>query len=385
VRSTAIADLGFKSDLLYIAPLELDAGPAAGGNLDFQIRSLPENLAKADGVISATVADGLPLGLHGPGTTVSLKTKEDGPPAIIHVAVTRVGDAYLNTMGIPLLSGRDFSRDDSVGSEPVTIIAKALADRLFPNDGVGAAIGQRLTFGASGGDTPPQTVTIIGVTGEFPTSQMDDGRAHLLIPLSQISILRPKSITTDESGNRLPDLMLIARSAVGERPQKMVGDLQAVVREFDPAFPRERIILGSSLRRNSMDDFLKRSAIAGVAGGVILLLSALGIYGVVGLMVASRTREIAVRVALGASRPRVLGMILFDVVKLTAPGVGVGLLLVAAIIRLQGENFGIPLSSVENFAYVVGGAIAIGVAVLSGLAPARRAASVLPMVAMRSE
>jgi ABC-type antimicrobial peptide transport system permease subunit len=134
-----------------------------------------------------------------------------------------------------------------------------------------------------------------------------------------------------------------------------------------------------------MDDFLKRSAIAGAAGGVILMLSALGIYGVVGLMVAARTREIAVRVALGASRLRVLRMILFDVVKLTTPGVAVGLLLAAALIRLNPERFGISLSNVETLAYVVGAGMAILVAVLAGLAPARRAASVQPMVAMRSE
>jgi ABC-type antimicrobial peptide transport system permease subunit len=102
-------------------------------------------------------------------------------------------------------------------------------------------------------------------------------------------------------------------------------------------------------------------------------------------MVAARTREIAVRVALGSSRPRVLGMILFDVVKLTAPGVGVGLILTAVLIRLNGERMGIPLSHVESLAYVIGAAIAILVAVVAGLAPARRAASVPPMVAMRSE
>jgi len=100
-------------------------------------------------------------------------------------------------------------------------------------------------------------------------------------------------------------------------------------------------------------------------------------------MVATRRREIAVRVALGASRPRVLGMILFDVVKLTAPSVAVKLILTAAFIRLN--PMGIPLSNVEMLAYVVAAAIAILVAVLASLAPARRAASVLPMVAMRSE
>jgi ABC-type antimicrobial peptide transport system permease subunit len=133
-----------------------------------------------------------------------------------------------------------------------------------------------------------------------------------------------------------------------------------------------------------MDDFLTQSAVAAVTGGVVLMLSALGIYGVVGLMVATRTREIAVRVALGASRRRVLGMILFDVVRLVTPGVAVGVVLTMALIRLNGENMGIPLSNVESLAYVAGAAIAILIAVLASLSPARRAASVQPMVAMRS-
>jgi predicted permease len=391
VRSTAIAHLGFESDLLYAAPLELDAGPEdrTARNMHFRIRSLRDDLAKTSGIASVTVADGLPLDFRGRATTTSLQTEANVAPAHVNVEVTRVGDGYLNTMGIPLLSGRGFSNDDTTGSENVTIITKPLADQLFPN--AGEAIGKRLTFGAAdakadgAADTPPQTLTVIGVAGDFPTSQMSAARAQLLLPLAQHSSLRAVSISTDEAGNRMPDLFLIARSAAGEQPEKIIAALENVVREFDPDFRRDRIVTGVSLRRNSMDDFLKQSAIAGATGGVILMLSALGIYGVVGLMVAARTREIAVRVALGASRPRVLGMILFDVVKLTAPGVGIGLILTAVLIRVNGERMGIPLSHAETLAYVVGAAIAILVAVVASLAPARRAASVQPMVAMRSE
>jgi putative ABC transport system permease protein len=144
------------------------------------------------------------------------------------------------------------------------------------------------------------------------------------------------------------------------------------------------VVTGVWLRKNSMHDFLGQSAAGAMAGGVVLILAALGIYGVVGLMVATRTREIAVRSALGATRGRVLGMILFDVVKLTMPGVVVGLILSVALIRLNAENMGVSLSSVENMAYVAGAAVAVLVAVLASLAPARRAASVQPMVAMRS-
>ena len=207
---------------------------------------------------------------------------------------------------------------------------------------------------------------------------MSTAREQLLLPLAQ----RPSQ-----------ELFLIARSMPGEPPQKMTATLENAERDFNPEnhafgygdgaiYPA--VVTGVWLRKNSMDDFLKRAAVPGIAGSVILTLSALGMYGVVGLMVTTRTRELAVRLALGASRRRLLGMVLFDVVKLVLPGVVAGLILTAAFIRLNGVEK-IPLSNVEYLSYVVGAAVAVLVAVVASLAPARRAASVQPMVAMRSQ
>ncbi len=378
VRATATSDLGFASDLLYAAPLKLDA--AAHESAGFRIRTVRDNLAKASGVASVTVADGLPLDFSGRTAKVSLPADANVAPTFVSVHVTRVGDGYLNTMGIPLLRGRGFSVDDGAGAEMVTVISKPLADQLFPKADAAEAIGKRLTFGAADAeDKTQQTLTIVGVTGDFPTSQMSTQREQLLLPLAQHSS---------------PTVFLIARSAPGEQPMKLNAALENAVRDLGPDFnqnvktpdgvPYSKVVTGVWLRQNSMRDFLVQSAVGGTAGSVILMLAALGIYGVVGLMVATRTREIAVRVALGASRRRVFRMILVDVVKLVMPGVAVGLVLTAALVRLNGENMGIPLSNVEPLAYVVGAAIAVLVAVLASLAPARRAASVQPMVAMRS-
>jgi ABC-type antimicrobial peptide transport system permease subunit len=129
-----------------------------------------------------------------------------------------------------------------------------------------------------------------------------------------------------------------------------------------------------------IDDFRGISAFSGIAGCVVLLLAALGIYGVVGLMVSTRTREIAVRVTLGATRTRVIAMILFDVLKLVGPGVAVGLLVTATVNYLQG---GVAVSNTEALAYLVAATVGLLTAVVASLAPARRAASVEPMVAMR--
>ncbi len=375
VRATATADLGFESDLLYAAPLKFEG--VADESVQFRIRSVRDNLEKASGVASVTVADGLPLDFRNRGTQVSLQVDRNTAPRFVSVQVTRVGDAYLDTMGIQLMHGRGFSVDDRAGAEMVTVISKALADKLLPNAAAAEAVGKQLTFGAD--DKTQQTLTIVGVTGDFPTAQMSAEREQLLVPLAQ----HPSS-----------SVFLVARSAAGAPPQKLTAALENAVHALGPDvdrsltyaddLPLSTIVTGVWLRQNSVRDFLVGSAVAGGAGSVILMLAALGVYGVVGLMVAMRTREIAVRIALGASRRRVIGMILFDVVKLVTPGVVVGLILTAALNRLNAENMGISLSSMEPLAYVFGAAITILVAVLASLVPARRAASVQPMVAMRT-
>jgi hypothetical protein len=311
---------------------------------------------------------------------IALQPELDAAAKFVHARVTRVDNDYLSTMGIPLLGGRGFRADDRAGGEFVTIISKTLAERLFPDAEAGQAIGKRLIFGDDG--KTAQTLTIIGISGDFPTAGMTTPREQLLLALAQ----QPSQ-----------ELFLIARSMPGEPSQKMTATMENAANDFDPenrgfgtaedgtpAYPK--VVTGVWLRKRSMDNLLTGAAVAGIAGSVVLTLSALGIYGVVGLMIATRTREVAVRIALGASRRRVMGMVLFDVVKLVLPGVVVGLILTAAFIRLRGEEkMGISLSSVEYMSYVVGAAVAVLIAMAASLAPARRAASVQPMVAMRTE
>jgi ABC-type antimicrobial peptide transport system permease subunit len=377
VRATATADLGFACDLLYAAPLGLDAG--AGQNVDFQIRTVRDCLARASGVAAVTVADGLPLDFRYRIGRVSTQTDADVAPKVLGTHVTRVGDGYLDMMGIALVRGRGFTIDDVAGAGMVTVISKSLADKLFAD---AEPIGQRLSFDSPGNEKrPPQTLTVVGVSADFPTSQMSTDRDQLLLPLAQHPDVRRDSVLVSDDRKGEATLMLVARSAAGEPATKLTTALENTIREHDPDFNRSSVVTGVALRQYSMDDFINQSVFTGIGGGVALLLAALGLYGVVGLMVTTRTREIAVRVTLGASRLRVMGMILFDVVKLVGPGVLVGALLTALLVRLEG---GIAISAIEPLAYVAGGAIAILTAVLASLAPARRAASVQPMVAMRS-
>jgi predicted permease len=378
VRSTATSDLGFASDVLYAAPLSLARGPEA----QFQIRRAREHLAGASGVAAVTVADGLPLDFRYRIRSVALTAAANEAPRFMSAHVTRVGEGYLETMQIPLVRGRDFTTDDRPGGELVTIVSRPLAEQLLPGTDPSAVVGKRLLYGAD--EKTQQTLTIVGVTDDFPTSQMSTERAQLLLPLSQHSDVRRDSAPIGDDIDESPRLMVVARSEPGAQPGLLTAAVENVARELDPEFTRAGVVTGVWLRENSMNDFLTQSAVAGVTGGVILTLSALGIYGVVGLMVTTRTRELAVRTALGASRRRVIGMILLDVVKLVTPGVVGGMLLAAVLIKLNAENMGVSLSGVENITYPAGAAVAILVAVAASVAPARRAASVPPMIAMRS-
>ena len=192
-----------------------------------------------------------------------------------------------------------------------------------------------------------------------------------------------------------PTVHLIARGAPGDEP-KLKAALENALRELGvealPGVAFPGIVTGQDLVEKSLGDLISESMAVAFAGGLVLVLAALGIVGVVGFMVATRTRELAVRMALGSTRLRVFGLMLSDIVKLVIPGVAGGLLLAAVLIRTMEDVMGTPLTLgptplgvMEPLIYAVASAIAVSVALLAGLPAARRATSVQPMVAIRSE
>ena len=201
VRATATNPLGFDANVLYAVPLKLDG--LAIDQAGFQIRKASDTLAHASGVASVTVADGLPLDFRGRNTQVSLQVDANTAPRPVAAHVTRVGDGYLKTMGIPLVRGRGFTAEDGAGAEPVTIVSKPLADRLAPG---GDVIGKTLMFG--GDEKTQQALTIIGVTADFPTSQMSTEREQLLLPLAQHPGVNWDSVPVFDDMNSSAHVML---------------------------------------------------------------------------------------------------------------------------------------------------------------------------------
>jgi putative ABC transport system permease protein len=360
VRTTAAADVGFDTKGLFAAPLD----PAAGGRdereVPFLLKNVQENLAQASGVTSVAVADGLPLDFR----YRYVRVGREGDARLVRAHTTRVTEGYFETMGIRLLRGRAFTRDDRTGSELVVILSEPLGQQLF--SGV-EPLGKRLVFALEG--KPAHVFTVVGVTTDLVTSQMGTARPQMFLPLAQ---------------HPSPRLTLIARASASDG--SMASAFKNAVADLDPDFMPSSLITGDRLMRRSMADLTIHSITAVVCASVALSLAALGVYGVVGLMVTSRTREIGVRMALGASRVRVLRTVLVDAIRVVVPGVALGLVVAVLAVRVANlPETWYALGSVEPLTYALGAAGAMLVAMIAGLPSARRAARVDPIRAMRSE
>lgn len=363
------ADFGFPTDGLAGARLPAPEGSAQEAG--FSIRRVRDNLQQASGVRSVALADGMPIDFDYRNFRVARTS--DAKFATAHV--THVGENFLETVGARLLRGRTITAEDRVTASAVAVISAPLASQLFP---AAEPIGEEVTLTLD--DGVEREFTIVGVSSDFATSQLTTERAQILLPLPET----------------LPQTVyLIARGAPGDEP-KLKSALETALRELgvEPlpgvAFPG--IVVGQDLVDKSLGDLISESMAVGFAGGLVLILAALGIVGVVSFMVATRTRELAVRMALGSTRLRVFRLMLTDVVKLVIPGVAGGLLLGAVLIRTMQDVMGTPLTVgptplgvMEPVIYAGASAIAIAVALLAGLPAARRATSVQPMVAIRSE
>ena len=373
------ADFGFPTNGLAAARLPTASSPTRAAGM--AVRQGRELLQQAGSVRSVAVAEGMPIDFD----YRMFRVAPTDRPEFISAHVTRVGENFLETIGAPLLRGRTITAEDRIMAAPVAVISKPLADQLFPAT---EPIGERVRIMLEEGRE--QDLTIVGVSADFATSQLTTERPQMFLPL-------PESFTgaLADVDAPVPTIFLIARGAPGDEPH-LKAALENVLRELgvdaQPGVAFPGIVTGSDLVEKSVHDLIFESVALAVAGGVVLVLAALGIVGVVGFMVATRTRELAVRIALGATRLRVFGLILWGIVKLAIPGVAGGLLLAAVLIRTMDNVMGTPLTVgptplgvMEPLIYALASAIAVSVGLLASLPAARRATTIQPMVAMRSE
>ena len=274
-----------------------------------------------------------------------------------------VGGDYFETLGIPLLRGRTFNDHDTPDSPPVVIVNEALARRFLPGQD---AVGKRLRLG----DTSPTGawVTIVGVAANAKYTGLDSG--------DELTIYSPFRQSWSRS------MSLIVHTT--DDPRSLVAALRRQLAGVDSELVLSRVATMTELMRDSLARARFRTTLLTLFAAAAALLAAVGIYGVMAYAVSRRTREIGIRMALGARHSDVLAGVFREGLTLALGGVGVGLVGALAVTRItRSLLFGVSATDPLTFAAV---AMALaGVAALACYVPARRATRVDPMAALRGE
>ncbi|HKG91229.1 MAG TPA: ADOP family duplicated permease, partial [Gemmatimonadaceae bacterium] len=319
-------------------------------------RQVIERLAAVPGVAAVSLAKDVPVG---PGYSSTRMILPDGRP--VYTEGNVITPRYFETLGIRLLRGRDFGDADAPNAPQAAIVNEAFARYAWPGRD---PIGQRFTDGGT------VTMTVVGVVENSGRRETVTGHGRFLyLPLRQRK-------------DWIPDMTLHAR--VPGDPQPVLAAIRREIGAIAPTLPLDRSLSLSDLLGVTLLPQRIAAAVAGTFGALALALAALGIYGVVAYAVTERTREIGVRVALGAMRRDVLRMVLGQGLRLATIGVTIGLTLaMAAAGALRSLLFG--LSAYDSLTLAGASLTLVAVALLATLVPARRAAKVDPMVALRSE
>jgi predicted permease len=282
-----------------------------------------------------------------------------------HVHEDWIGEGHFSTMGIPLLSGREFTASDTVTSPQVAIVSEGVARRFF---GSRNPVGMHIGIGAKQNKEHPD-IEIVGFVKDSKTADVHEK-------------LRPMVYLPYVQDPDLGGVTFYART--GQEPDTLANPVRAVVAGLDSNLPVFDVrTLATQVADMEFDDRLLMFFSA-CLGLLAALLAAVGLYGVMAYVVVRRTREIGIRMALGATRENVGWLILREVLRMAAVGLGIGLPLAYGVGRLvESQLFGVKAS--DPLVFVAAAAALASVAMLAGWLPARKAASVDPMVALRYE
>jgi putative ABC transport system permease protein len=321
-------------------------------------------LAALPGVDSVGLIENVPLN---EGTAQQRARTEDmaGPAdsgPMINLTYT-AGD-YFRSMGISLLGGRLFEAGDHEGRGNL-LVSRRAADLLWPGRD---PIGQRLQR-----EGQAQWETVVGVVENV----LQDSLTGQPEPLIYLPLLGADPATSEE----LPSPAYVVKSA---RADGIAGEVRALIREVAPEAPMYRQFTMERLVADSMVQLTFTLLTLGIAAAMALVLGAIGLYGVLSYVVAERTREIGVRMALGARMQQVRGMIVAQGARVVVAGVLIGLLAAAALSQALGSLlFGIAALDLPTFAGMAVAMLAIGL--LASYLPARRASRLDPMISLRNE
>ena len=366
----ATVDLGFNASQLLTFQVSRPASyrPA---ELQAFAESLVERLRSTAGVESAAYARQLPLVQLQDSITLTRRRNDVYQPVGEAPDIRFVSRDYLTTMGIKVISGRGFGDDDRAGRPGVVLVNEAMARRDFPNEN---PLGQTVFFGRR----HEMALEIVGVVANVRQQGLD--RA----PEPQY-FLDYRQLTIGES-NDPPLFPAGAYYSVRTAADTgvMIGRIRTIARQVDAQATVDNVATMEQIVSNSITRPRMYAVLVAILSGVAIALAAVGLYGVMAYTVAQRTREIGIRMALGARRGDVLNLVLRQSAFLTIIGLGLGLAGATMVTRyLQGLLFGLTPLDPVTFAAVA--ALFAAIATLASYVPARRAASVDPLVAVRCE
>jgi predicted permease len=327
--------------------------------------ALLERLARIPGVGAVGAVSFRPMG----GMGIMGDFQVEGPSPLPHgysVDKPTVSSGYFNALGIRLFGGRDFTAADRAGAPGVVVISESVARRVWPGR---EAVGKRISMSDHPG--PRDWLTVIGVVADVVQDAQLSRHSTLYLPYLQ---------TTAAFFINHMTFVVRQRPASGS----VAPAMRAALRDIDPAVPAQALqTMDQSLRDTIAEPVFQMRLLATFAL-LALLLAALGTYGVLTYDVTERTREVAVRVALGAARTDVLRLIVGEAARLVVSGGVIGLVGAVALTRLlRTLLFGV--APIDPATFLIAPLVLGIVALLAAAVPARRAAGVDPMVALRSE
>jgi predicted permease len=371
----SVADPGFALDGVLV-----NVSPQLAGYDETRsaaaLRAVVARVRNTPGIESASLASLVPFGDIQEGRTVQkagTPPAADGQkPAGVGAGYMVIGADYFATLRLPILRGRGFTQaeEDSNGGARVAIIDEPLATQLF---GAENAVGQRIQFAPRDG-VRPEPLEVVGVATGMRDDMFDKvPTPHVYLPYGQAY-----------RGSMFVHAKLTAMGDAAEAA--MLGTLRQEIRGIDPNLP----ILALKTLRQHRDTGIGLWAVTSGArvfsifGAVALLMAVVGVYGLKSYVVSRRTREIGVRMALGATPSDVLWMVMREGLVLTGAGIALGGLLSFAVAKmLSGMLY--QVSAIDPIVFAVAPALMAAAALGASYVPARRATAVQPLAALRSE
>jgi predicted permease len=368
-RRVSAVDPGFDANGLIT--MRLAPSPNRYDSLDRRnafYHRVVDRVREIPGLKSVAAIDGLPFSDGGFDNSFSIDGRPD-PPAgeYLKADIRRIDPGYFATMGISLVEGRTFTVADRTDAPPVAIISQSMARKYWPNE---RATGKRLTihFG------PPE-----GIRAEIVGVAADVRSAFDAKPNDYIYMHYPQ-------GRNVAQMDLVLRSDTRTKVSTAAlgRAVRAAVASIDPDQPVYRIRTMDSMLSVSLATRRFQMLLLGLFAALAACLAAVGLYGVLAYSVQARTKEIGIRTALGANKGQVSALVLREALKLTAIGVVAGVMGALGLTRLL-SNLLYGVRPTDSSIFMAVSLLLLAVAVAAGYIPARRAARIDPMIALRHE